>query len=175
MSNDSDSDSDDRGPDDGELDPPPNEPPRAAGTDRHRNRRTRADRGPRPRTVFLPMRTNRTAIAQMRAESATYDEEFAIARPRTRAECEGGERPCPWVGCRHHLYLEVTFAGSLKIVRPAIELENMIESCSLDVADLGIHTLEIVGDLLNVSRERVRQEEVKALVRLRAGVAEVAA
>lgn len=25
-------------------------------------------------------------------------------RPRTRGECRGAERPCPWVSCRHSLY-----------------------------------------------------------------------
>lgn len=23
-------------------------------------------------------------------------------RPRTRGECVGGERPCPWASCEHH-------------------------------------------------------------------------
>jgi hypothetical protein len=46
--------------------------------------------------------------------SNTPDETLAIPRPQTRAECELEERrpgtPCPWVGCRHHLLLEVTTA-----------------------------------------------------------------
>lgn len=32
---------------------------------------------------------------------------LAIPRPRTRAECVDGPRPCPWVGCSQHLLLEV--------------------------------------------------------------------
>lgn len=32
---------------------------------------------------------------------------LAVPRPRTRAECLQEARPCPWVGCRHHLLLEV--------------------------------------------------------------------
>ncbi len=31
----------------------------------------------------------------------------ASERPRTRAECAGGARPCPWVACEHHLLLEL--------------------------------------------------------------------
>jgi hypothetical protein len=32
---------------------------------------------------------------------------LSIERPRTRAECRAEARPCPWVGCRHHLLLEL--------------------------------------------------------------------
>ena len=35
-------------------------------------------------------------------------------------------------------------------------------SCTLDVADLGGVTLEVVGDVVNLTRERIRQIEVKA-------------
>jgi DNA-directed RNA polymerase sigma subunit (sigma70/sigma32) len=38
-----------------------------------------------------------------------------------------------------------------------------MESCSLDTADAGPHTLEEVAVLLNVSRERVRQLEEAGL------------
>lgn len=32
--------------------------------------------------------------------------ELHLPRPRTRDDCRGGDaRPCPWVGCRHHLAL----------------------------------------------------------------------
>src|SRR4029077_6719314 len=29
-----------------------------------------------------------------------------IERPRPRGDCVGGERPCPFVSCAHHLYLD---------------------------------------------------------------------
>ncbi len=32
---------------------------------------------------------------------------LAIPRPRTRADCIDAPRPCPWVGCRHHMLLEI--------------------------------------------------------------------
>lgn len=32
---------------------------------------------------------------------------LAVPRPRTRGDCLAEARPCPWVGCRHHLLLEV--------------------------------------------------------------------
>lgn len=31
----------------------------------------------------------------------------------------GQARPCPWVGCRHHLLLEVTRSGGLSLNRPS--------------------------------------------------------
>ena len=84
------------------------------------------------------------------------------ARPQTRADCRDGPRPCPWASCRHHLGLDVTEAGSL-VVRAA----PLSETCSLDVADRGGLTLDEVGRVLGLTRERVRQIEVKASVALR--------
>ncbi len=50
-----------------------------------------------------------------------------IPRPRTRGDCLAEARPCPWVGCRYHLLLDVPhvstndrFAGlALVEARPA--------------------------------------------------------
>src|SRR5688572_33201287 len=44
----------------------------------------------------------------------------------------------------------------------------MGESCALDVADLGGTTLQDVGAIMNLTRERIRQVEVKALAKLEA-------
>jgi hypothetical protein len=33
---------------------------------------------------------------------------LTVPRPTTRSECLEEARPCPWVGCRHHLLLELT-------------------------------------------------------------------
>lgn len=35
---------------------------------------------------------------------------LAVPRPLTRSDCLQEARPCPWVGCSHHLLLEVTTA-----------------------------------------------------------------
>jgi hypothetical protein len=86
--------------------------------------------------------------------------------PRTRAECVDAERPCPWIRCRHHLYLEVA-PGGLVVNFPDRELEDLPDTCALDVAARGDHTLEEVAQRLNVTRERVRQIEVTALAKLR--------
>lgn len=88
-------------------------------------------------------------------------------RPATRAECmPGGEhhyRPCPFVGCRHHLFIDVTVHGTLKLNHAERDLMDLEETCSLDVAALGPNTLEEVGSALNITRERTRQIEVKAV------------
>jgi hypothetical protein len=95
-------------------------------------------------------------------------EEEEAERPRTREDCKTGPRPCPWVTCQHHLYLDVDpLTGSLKLNFPHLEVWEMAETCSLDVADRGGITLEEVGAILNLTRERIRQVEVRGLTRLK--------
>lgn len=81
-------------------------------------------------------------------------------RPRTRGECPT-ERPCPWMGCRYHLALDVTDAGSIQMTFPDRDIEDLAHTCALDVADMGEQTLDVVGRLMNVSRERIRQIETR--------------
>lgn len=94
------------------------------------------------------------------------------SRPTRRADCIDGPRPCPWLSCRHHLALDVSSTGSLTTHAPleqddGLALEAMLETCSLDVADRGEHTLEEVGEILGVVRERARQIIEVAFVRVR--------
>ena len=71
--------------------------------------------------------------------------------PQTRADCLIGGfnagRPCRWHTCRYHLM-------------------NEKGTCALDFADKGGMTLEEVGEILGVTRERVRQIETLALSKL---------
>lgn len=92
-----------------------------------------------------------------------------VARPQTRAQCGGAQmRPCPFVSCKHHLYLDVNpVTGSVKLNFPDLEVWEMKETCALDVADRGGITLEEVGEILNLTRERIRQVEVRGLLRLK--------
>jgi hypothetical protein len=92
-------------------------------------------------------------------------------RPHTRADCINGPRPCPYVGCRYHLYLYPTGRGetsNIKLNHPDKDVWDLFPSCALDVADGGyVRTLDEIGGYLNVTRERVRQIEATALRKLR--------
>ncbi len=89
-------------------------------------------------------------------------------RPRNRSECINGPRPCPFVACKHHLYLDVNpDTGSIKLNFPDVPVWDMKETCALDIADRGGVTLEEVGEILNLTRERIRQVEVMGLEKLR--------
>lgn len=88
-------------------------------------------------------------------------------KPRTRGECQGGPRPCPYVSCKWHLYLDVSpRTGAIKLNYPDLEPDELAHSCTLDVADRGGETLEEVGALANLTRERIRQLEVRAMAKL---------
>lgn len=125
-------------------------------------RRSRRKRSVRARTICVK-RLSRRELELGRGNLSESD----VDRPKTRAECIDGPRPCPFVSCKHHLYLDVSpRTGSIKLNFPDLEVWEMASTCALDVADGGGATLEDVGAILNVTRERVRQLEVKALARL---------
>ncbi len=95
--------------------------------------------------------------------------EVDAQRPRSRADCAAGPRPCMYISCKHHLYLDVNPAtGSIKLNFPDKEIWEMGETCALDVADRGGITLEEVGAIMNLTRERIRQVETRGLLKLRA-------
>ena len=118
----------------------------------------------RPRSKTIAMkRLTRAELARGAAESPPVDDE----RPRMRSECRQEARPCPWVACKHHLYLDVNpETGSIKLNFPDLEPWELEHSCALDVADAGALTLEEIGAITNLTRERVRQVEVRGLLRL---------
>ncbi len=90
-------------------------------------------------------------------------------RPQVRSACQGTERPCPFVSCKYHLYLDVNpETGSIKLNFPSMEVWEMEETCALDIAERGGITLEEVGEIMNLTRERIRQLEMSGLTRLAA-------
>ncbi len=92
-------------------------------------------------------------------------------RPTARSECKDGMRPCPFVSCRYHLFLDVNpNTGTLKLNFPGMEVWEMPFTCAIDVADMGGRTLEEVGLILNMTRERVRQLEFDALTKIRSAI-----
>jgi hypothetical protein len=89
-------------------------------------------------------------------------------RPRHRVECEKAARPCLFVSCKYHLYLDVNpETGSIKLNFPDIEVWELPHSCALDLADEGGMTLERIGEIMNLTRERVRQMEVSGVRKIR--------
>lgn len=103
-----------------------------------------------------------------RAETEAIFAEVEDARPDSREACRAAERPCPFVSCKYHLYLDVNpHTGSIKLNFPDLEVWELSETCALDVADRGGITLEEVGELLNLTRERIRQVEAAGLEKLR--------
>jgi hypothetical protein len=123
-----------------------------------RRRRSRA----RARTISI----RRLSKAELNRGRVLYPEED-YWRPESRGECAQMERPCPFVSCKYHLYIDVhPVRGSIKINFPDIEVWDMTDSCALDIADRGGITLEEVGEIMNLTRERVRQLETQGLARL---------
>jgi hypothetical protein len=135
------------------------EPPEVSRKVRRRRRRTR----PRSKTIAM----KRLTREELRVGALMYppvDE----PRPETRSECRGEQRPCPWVACKYHLYLDVNpETGSIKLNFPDLEPWDLPETCSLDVAERGGITLEEVGEIMNLTRERIRQVEVRGLIKLK--------
>lgn len=127
-------------------------------------RRSRRKRDVRARTISVKRMTKRELeIGRLLYPETDYE------KPRTRAECADGPRPCPYVSCKHHLYIDVSpRTGAIKLNFPDLEVWELNESCALDVADRGGTTLEDVGAIMNLTRERIRQVEVKALAKLEA-------
>lgn len=88
-------------------------------------------------------------------------------RPLNRVQCAEGARPCPWVSCRYNLYLDVRGDGVLRVNFPNLEPDEMVASCALDMAEDGPRTLDQVAALMGMSKERARQLEASAMVKLR--------
>jgi hypothetical protein len=97
----------------------------------------------------------------------TVDGAYDYTAPKTREECQHGPRPCPFVSCKYHLYLDVNATGAIVLNFPDLEPGEMEHSCALDEADVGGMTLEFIGQRLNITRERIRQIEFRVLRKLR--------
>jgi hypothetical protein len=144
----------------------------AAAEDRERQRnRARSTRKRAVRARTLSVVNSKKELIALRLQRET---EGAASRPKTRGDCLDGARPCPFVGCAHHLYLDVNAKnGSIKLNFPELEPDAMSDSCALDIADQGEATLERVGDVLNITPQAVRLIELRIagkLARVREGL-----
>ena len=126
--------------------------------------------GPNPKPLRRRARARTVAMkrlskAELKIGALLYPER-GYWRPRDRADCDQVPRPCPYVGCRHNLFLDINATGGIKLNRPDGEPWDG-PNCALDLADERGRTTEAVGAAMNLTRERVRQIELRALERLR--------
>lgn len=140
----------------------------------------RESRSRRKRVVrACTVSAKRTGKRELEVIRAMADADLAAAgdfpSPTTRGDCAEVARPCPHVSCKHHLYLDVSAkTGAIKLNFPDLEPDKLPPgaSCALDVADRGGETLENVGAIMNLTRERVRQIEDRALAKAGPALAE---
>lgn len=106
--------------------------------------------------------------ADAKSEAALYPEQPGVDyhRPETRADCKDGPRPCPFVSCRWHLFLDVKRNGGLLLNFPDLEPHELRETCTLDVAERGGKKHITIGRAMNLVRERIRQIEDLAIAHL---------
>jgi hypothetical protein len=116
-------------------------------------------------------------VREAQADTSDYTSPI----PRTYGDCQEralgtASNPCVHLRCRHNLLLDLSEdTGSYKITWPHLasghygdEYEQLPQhTCALRVADEGGMTLDEIGLMMNLTRERVRQIETKALLRLR--------
>ena len=120
------------------------------------------------RKEMARMFRQQNAAGGLDPELQTLMAELDANRPKHRGDCVEGERPCPYVSCKYNLYVDVNpRTGSVKMNFPDKELWELAETCALDVADRQGITLEEVGVIMNLTRERVRQLEMRGLTKLR--------
>lgn len=125
-----------------------------------------------PLTIKRRRRAKTIAMKRLTKEElrigALLYPERSYWRPSARGECANVARPCPYVSCKYHLYIDVNpRTGSIKVNFPDREVWELEHSCALDVAEQGGITLEEVGEILNLTRERIRQVEVRGLLKLK--------
>lgn len=91
-------------------------------------------------------------------------------RPRTRADCLPGgwneQRPCPFAGCRHHMYLQVTDKGEIQLNHKDKELWELEETCVLDQAAHGGLHLHEAAPLMGMTPQWMNVIEIGARAKL---------
>lgn len=125
------------------------------------------DRGIPPKKTLPVRRITRSELAAGQAELRALGADVPYERPQTRGDCARVPRPCPYVACKYSLYLDVSETGSIILNFPHLEPGEMVadQSCALDLAEQGRMTLEDIAVVMNLTRERIRQVELRALNR----------
>jgi hypothetical protein len=76
---------------------------------------------------------------------------------------EREDGPCKYILCKNHPATSVNKSGRIIVHHPYISLTDMRYTC---ISDLGDSTLEEVGRIMNLTRERIRQLEEKGCEKL---------
>ncbi len=126
------------------------------------------ERSPRVRAHTVSVK--RLSKRELERGAAEYPEQPGrdYLRPRTFEECDsvglGDITPCPFVSCKHHLYLDVNpRTGSIKLNFPGRELDELPATCALRVAQHGGRTLDAVAEVMALTRQRLSQLEDRIL------------
>jgi hypothetical protein len=98
----------------------------------------------------------------------------AIERmPSSDVECRAADLgygvPCPFVRCRHHLSIDVTTAGSLRVLFPHWHdsVPDNVPTCSLAEARKGAHSVAEVAAIFGTSQRRILEIERSAWAKIR--------
>lgn len=135
----------------------------------------------RARKIRLTLRRLRQLNREERFEHSLTEWELKHKRllspdekPRTRAECAEIPRPCVFVSCKYNLFLDVmrNKKGQVTSVveNKGVNCPSQVppgESCALDVAERGPKSMDDVGALLRLRRQRIEQLEKELLIKLR--------
>ena len=139
-----------------------------------------SDGGQRPRDymveVELASKTTKTPRhATLHAPKRVRLRVLSGLPPGGREECRDGPRPCPYVHCKHHLWLVLaTDRLGHRLMRPAVSTvePHSLTTCALDVAERE-RTARQIGELLGITERRVQQIVKAALDKLRANGVEL--
>jgi len=95
-----------------------------------------------------------------------YPEAENLKRPENRKDCPD-IRPCPYVGCKYNMYLDVTEAGGIREpdhepwdVDPAF-------SCILEIVAAGARTFDEIAEIMGITRQRAQQIFAEGLEKVR--------
>jgi len=89
--------------------------------------------------------------------------------PKTRADCPATDQPCDNILCRYHLWVDDFHRqDGTPDSRKSRAWGDPSRTCALRFADRGPLTLEFVGRITGITRERIRQLEARAIREIRA-------
>ena len=110
---------------------------------------------------------------QNAAEGPSLPKGWAMM-PKTFGDCLPWllqeKKPCPFIRCRHHGWMDLTATGSMHLNYPGWEPHELSpeQSCTLLMATIeGEHTLDEVSKTQNCTKERIRQIEEEAMKKAR--------